>query len=258
MAKKKTGKAITPSKGLEAAYRKKLFALVDELQKNTNKTLGSIYKSNKKTLTREKNIIKAVSEEAFTKINLGEFNKNAEELAEWFVKRADSNTKIRLGKNIASVTGSTVKFKTTPEIELTLDSLLAENTSLIKSIPSQYINDVTVLVSQSVRAGRSLGDLTKELQERYDITKNRARTIARDQNNKATESINRERNKSLGITEGEWMHRSGSKQPRSSHQKAHGKRFKLDKGLLIDGEYIFPGQKINCNCSFRPVIPGLK
>ena len=36
--------------------------------------------------------------------------------------------------------------------------------------------------------------------------------------------------------------------------EADGRLFDISKGCLIDGEYIFPGELINCACSFAPVI----
>ncbi|HHN9167526.1 TPA: phage head morphogenesis protein, partial [Escherichia coli] len=47
------------------------------------------------------------------------------------------------------------------------------------------------------------------------------------------------------------------KQPRPSHVKADGKEFDLDKGLYLDGEWVLPGEAINCRCTWSPVIPGI-
>ncbi len=68
----------------------------------------------------------------------------------------------------------------------------------------------------------------------------------------------RARYQELGITEAIWCHSAAGKEPRPSHVKA-GKeklRFDVNKGALIDGEYILPGEKINCRCFAKPVIEG--
>lgn len=134
-------------------------------------------------------------------------------------------------------------------------AIVAENTALIKTIPQEYLGRVSAVVNESVKHGRDLGSLTTHLERAYNITDRRARTIARDQTNKATQALNLVKIQAAGIEEGIWVHRSGAKVPRQSHVEANGKKFRLDTGLLVDGEYIWPGLKINCHCTFRPVIP---
>lgn len=134
-------------------------------------------------------------------------------------------------------------------------AIVAENTALIKTIPQEYLSRVSAVVNESVKHGRDLGSLTTNLERAYNITERRAQTIARDQTNKTTQSLNLVKIQAAGIEEGIWVHRSGGKVPRESHVEANGKKFRLDTGLLVDGEYIWPGLKINCHCSFRPVIP---
>ena len=139
-----------------------------------------------------------------------------------------------------------------------LQAVIAENVNLIKSIPEQYLTQVETLVMQSAGRGRDLGYLADELQKRYGITKRRAALIARDQNNKATSVMQVARQTSLGITEGIWHHSHAGKVPRPSHVKANGTKFDLSKGLLLDGEWLLPGEAINCRCTWSAVIPGLQ
>lgn len=256
----KTAKPTLPNAGLEAEYRRKLDSLIKAMTDDIEKHVESVYGK------REDEIVEdaSPSKQLINLINRRmvrwqrRFNNDAETIARWFIRRSDSTTRAKLGKELAKASGMTVNFRTTKEVEDVLDGLIAENVSLIKSIPEQYHTGVNSAVMDSVRTGRDLGTLTDTLHERYGVTKRRAAMISRDQNNKATEAIGLERNKSLGITHGTWMHRSGSKEPRGSHVRANGKEFPLSDGLMIDGEMIFPGQKINCNCTFRPVIPGFK
>ena len=90
-----------------------------------------------------------------------------------------------------------------------------ENVSLIKSIASQFHTQVEGMVMRSVTEGRDLSALTKDLQKRFGVTKDRAAFIALDQNNKATSAIQRERQTALGIEEGIWMHSHAGKVPNS-------------------------------------------
>ena len=138
-----------------------------------------------------------------------------------------------------------------------LQSIIVENVNLIKSIPQHYLTEVQGLVQRSVQNGRDLGYLTEELQKRYGITKRRAATIARDQNDKATESLSRARLQSLGVTKGIWMHTSAGKTYRHTHVEMNGKEFDLSTGLYDSavGREIFPGELVNCRCTFRPLLP---
>lgn len=129
-----------------------------------------------------------------------------------------------------------------------------ENVALIKSIPAKYHNQVTFLVTEAAGQGRGRKWLEDELVALGHSTKSRAKLIAKDQLNKVTEVINVSRQRGLGITHNQWHHSSRPKQPRQAHIKADGKIYQLDKGCLIDGEYIYPGQKINCYCYSSPVI----
>ncbi len=255
----KTGEAVLPQKGLEVEYRKKLLKLIDDMNKDIDKNIHGLYKKRESEITEDASPSKELTDLLNSTMMKWKrkFSQQSVKLAKWFIGRSDSNTRRKLGKSLANATKNTVKFKTTKEVQDVLSSLISENVSLIKSIPEKFHTDLNTQVMQSVRAGRDLGSLTETLSNRYNVTKNRARIIARDQNNKATEDITRERNISLGIEEGIWMHRSGSKTPRKPHLKAHGKTFNLKKGMYIDGEWIFPGEKINCNCTFKPVILGL-
>lgn len=91
----------------------------------------------------------------------------------------------------------------------------------------------------------------------YAITKRRAKLIARDQSNKATQAIRSIEAKELGITEGVWVHVPGAKSSRKTHMQMNGKRFRLDEGLYDSavGRKVLPGELVACNCTFRAVIP---
>lgn len=115
---------------------------------------------------------------------------------------------------------------------------------------------IETLVTQSVQTGRDLATLTDELKTRFNITDRRAKLIARDQNNKATQLITRQRQQDLGITQAVWKHSHAGKVPRASHVKADGQVYDLNKGLFLDNKWTYPSVEINCRCFSRPVIQG--
>jgi len=151
--------------------------------------------------------------------------------------------------------GWSVDFQMTPAMNDAFQASLADNVGLIESIPEQYFGKVEGIVSRGYTAGRDLQAITSELKELHPVADRRAVLIARDQCNKANAVVQRTRQLELGIEEAIWMHSHGGKEPRPSHVAANGRKFKVDEGCLIDGEYILPGQLINCRCTSRAVLP---
>lgn len=185
------------------------------------------------------------------------FDKFAVSLAPRFVDRSLRHSDNALQSSL-NAAGMKVKFTMTPGMTDAYAATLTENVGLIKSIASEHLSDVEGLVMRSVQRGRDLASLTNELTVRYDITRRRAALIARDQNNKATSVLQATRQKQLGISKGVWRHSHAGKHPRPSHVRADGETFDLAKGLYLDGEWVMPGELVNCRCGWQPIIPGLE
>ena len=155
----------------------------------------------------------------------------------------------------------TINMQWTPAMTEKVDAIIAENVSLIRSIPEKYFTEVEGMVYRAVARGGDRKALADEIEanfgKRHGITRRRAEFIARDQTRKATSALSAARQQAAGITEGEWVHSGGGHKPRQSHVKAgkERKRFKLSEGCMIDGEYIMPGQLPNCGCTWKPVLP---
>ena len=240
-------RAVRPNIGIERKYKRQLVKLIDEMQHSVKYWIRAGYKKDLEQImafdspaTSMRDVIKKRFEQWQKR-----FDNTAQKLAENFVSNVDEYSKRSMRLALQDKL-PTVNFKETPAMKNALDSFVVENVNLIKSIPQKYFTEIEGLVMRSVRDGRNLADLTNELEHRYDITRKRAILIATDQNNKATETLNRVRVQELGVTKARWIHTGGSKEPRKSHQHASGKIFELDKGCLIDGEYIYPAQLINC------------
>ncbi len=160
--------------------------------------------------------------------------------------------------------GFTVKFEPTPASVKAYHAVAAEQVNLIKSIPAQYLKGVQSDVWGSVMKGGDLHSLSQALEENYGSTKKRAALIARDQNNKATATIERERQMELGITDAYLQHSGGGKEPRPTHLAADGTRYKIAKGFWDPdargkgkGAFVQPGELVNCRCTNRPILPFL-
>jgi len=248
---------VVPNVGIEAEYRRRLKRLVADMQRSIVYWLSSTYKRAEPKIAQDdlpSNSLQDTMDKLAAQWQ-AKFDKGAEKLGRWFAKKTKNYADGTL-QQILKDAGFAVEFKMTDGARDAYDAVIHEQVGLIKSIASEHLQEVQGLVMRSVQHGRDLGALSKALQKRYGVTKRRAALIARDQNNKATAVISRTRQRELGLRQAVWKHSHAGKHPRPSHVKADGEVYDLDKGLYIDGEWIFPGEKINCRCTSQPVIPG--
>jgi len=157
--------------------------------------------------------------------------------------------------------GWTVKFTRTRAVNDVMQASIGENVGLIRSIPSEYHTQVQGIVLRSVQEGRDLAHATREIEQQFGVTRRRAATISRDQNNKMTAAVARVRQQELGITQAVWVHSDAGKHPRPSHVafaagKNGGPVYNVAEGALIDGKRIWPGTEINCRCFAKPIVEG--
>lgn len=250
---------VHPNAGLRASYQKKIDSLVDAMQKSLVYWLTAAYRANEPTMAADASPAMALRDAMRKLSNYWQkrFDDAAPELAKYFAEnafsRSDGSLKAALKK-----AGFTVEFKMSREANDVYQATLSENVGLIKSIAEQHLTQVEGLVMRSVQQGRDLGFLSKELHERYGVSKRRAAFIALSQNNMATATIKRVRQDSLGITDEVWLHSHGGKHPRPTHVAADGKRFNVKKGMFLDGKWTWPGVEPGCRCVGRSVIPGLE
>lgn len=258
--RKKPSDAIMPeiktSEAIHAWYYKELMQILKDIRKELDEVLINEYHGKAKKALANDGIsdwIAHVADYMLDKWNR-RLNSISEEVAKDFIDKTVGNYDARFATMLRRK-GFTVRMQNS---ERTLDALRAamgENVGLIKSIGTEYLSKVQIHVWQSVTGGYDLATLTDNLAHDFHIARNRARTIARDQANKAHAVIEQARRKELGIKEAIWIHSHAGKQPRESHVKAHGKKFDIEKGMYIDGEWILPGEKINCRCGSKAILP---
>lgn len=262
MAKPKTIRAVHANRGIEAAYRKRMQSLIDEMHNSIQYWLKAAYR---KTPPRMAKLVEQAKDAAPVKSILQQLNELSERWIKRFDEESDGIADLYLKKMFSTSdksftqslkdAGWAVDFKMTPVMRDAFQSSLAENVGLIKSIPEKYLQQVQGVVTRSYSAGRDLESMVADLKALYPEASRRAVLIARDQSNKANAIVNRARSLELGITEAIWMHSGGGKEPRPDHVAANGKRYNIAEGCLISGEYIQPGEEINCRCTSRPVLP---
>ena len=262
----KTARCVHANPGIRSKYRKQLEKMITEMHRSVLWWVRAAYRENEERVVDNATmeVTEDASPSAWMKRVLARLQKywgekweeKAESIAESFVNRTKSQTQNSYLKAFKDA-GFTVKAKPSRVMNDSVKALIEENVSLIKSIPNTYFDKLTSMVQRSVSMGRNIQELEKEIVDLRQTTKARAKTIAVDQTNKATEAVKRAENKRLGITEGIWMHIPGKKMARKTHMQMDGKRFKLDEGLYdsAEGRNVLPGECVNCQCSYRPVIP---
>lgn len=187
------------------------------------------------------------------------FNDKAWTLAERMVGQQDAASKSSLAQSLKAMSGGlTIKTDIfNRQLGDITKAAIAENVALIKSIATDYINQVQGSVMRSIMSGQGLKDLIPALENYEGVTHRRAKNIALDQTRKVYNSINRERMKAAGVKKFEWLHSGGSQKPRQLHIEMNGNIYEIDNPPIIDertGERGYPGQAVNCRCRMLPVF----
>ena len=144
-----------------------------------------------------------------------------------------------------------------------------QNARLIKTIPEQLLDKVAEAVRAAVANGDSTKTLAMALEQSFDITKNRANFIARDQVAKLNGNITQARNLGLGLENYFWSS-SKDEKVRESHAVLENKvcswkdatiykdsiaDTKWKKRSSIGAVEKHPCQDPNCRCTSIAVIP---
>ncbi len=137
-----------------------------------------------------------------------------------------------------------------------LEKWVAENVSLIKTIPQECLERMREIVLDGYRSGISTPAIVKKIQKEYSISKSHARLIARDQIGKLNCDITRKQQQDAGVEEYEWSD-SDDERVRKRHKKLSGKRYRWDDPPVVDekrGRRCHPGQDYQCRCVALPVF----
>ncbi len=187
------------------------------------------------------------------------FAKKAKPLSEGMVKDAEKASTTNLHSSLQKLSGG-MSLKTSlsnAPLQNITKAAVAESTSLIKSIASEYLRNVEGAVLRSITSGNGLQDLVPALEQYEGQTHRRAKNIALDQTRKTYNAINRGRMEAIGIKKFMWHHSGGGAHPRQDHKEMDGTVYSFDNLPVIDqrtGERGIPGQAINCRCTMSPVF----
>lgn len=264
--KRTSVRAILPNAGLKAWYYHELVKALEAAALDATNMLSTAWSEAPPTVgiamdapSSTTRLQKALAQ--WGKRWNGKFDKLSVKVAREFARRSqrDFDTSFKAALRDS---GFTIQFKPTRKSLEAYKLVAADNVGLIRNLQASLYNRIEQDVWASVRAGADMAKLSEKLQKSYGISQKRAATISRDQNIKAKAVIESTRRQELGLSQGIWQHPRAGKHPRPVHEawgREH-KVFDLSKGLFdpVEGEYVLPGQLINCHCTSRAIIPGLE
>lgn len=180
------------------------------------------------------------------------------------VSRFSQNDWRRLAEAQASVN----LFKSEPWLNPMLEDWSRSNAQLISSIEQRYREAVADRASDMVRQGQPPAAFAKELERQYELTRSRARLIARTETSKLNGQISKARSQALGLDVYVWS-TSKDERVRASHKVLQGKVCSyrdptVYKDDVSDKEWKKrtslgayegdPGQDFQCRCVGAAVI----
>lgn len=266
--KKIKGRPLHYSAAAAERYKYRLDSLILQMTRTTRRNIEHLFKqptarayfeAHDASISSQSKILVSEMKRRFQQL----FDRRASALAGSMVDDAQRTSAQSLQSSLNALTGGlTIKTSMiTPGMRDIMKASIAENVSLIKSIPSQYFTQIEGEVMRSITSGNGLQDLLPAMQKYEGITLRRAQLISRDQTKKVYSNLNASRLKNIGMDKYEWQHSAGDVEPRPLHLEYSGRVFSLSdppviqyaKGSLpeVRGK---PGDLINCTCIMIPII----
>lgn len=159
-------------------------------------------------------------------------------------------------------------FQAEPYLRDELVSFARENTRLISKMTDEAIGEIDGIVQRGISGGRRIEEIAKDIQTRFDVTRNKAKLIARDQVAKLNGQLTQLRQKNLGVSKYIWR-TSRDERVRDSHKVMDGKTCVWDDDTVyllkgerhprsgIGGVDQHPGQDYQCRCYPEAVLEDL-
>lgn len=254
MAKKVKPTTLRPPReniALEKDYTKRLIKLTSDISKSFYYwTLATV----------NKNINKNISKQLVFNFNelLKEWDKKTKVFAKKEAMRVTKQTSSFVNSNLKNQSPEFAIKRSSKELDNSLNAIYERNYNLIKTIPqdikerfeSVFLNNVNNFDQEAIY---------NQVLTIDGITKRRAKTIARDQVQKAIGEYHATREQALGFEYYEWQ---TSKDERVStgkggHRQLEGRIYRYDTPTAVIDSYGnlgHPSQRVNCRCRRRAVI----
>lgn len=257
---RKEAKPVKPPVAEGISYNAELQKLVRMIKKDINEQIVPMLRQLEPQYTADGwvDTLSSVINQVLYKWSSPQFDVLAAQLAAKFVQSTSAVTLKRFQASMKSF-GIDV-YQDSPAFQDFVDVAIQDNTQLIKSIPSQYLERVQSIVYGNTRAGLRPSVITKQLQEQFGVTQRRAKMIATDQTLKVNGQITEKRQKEAGFEYFAWVDSDDSR-VRHHHKVLEDRVTAYGKGVYKwsnlplgeDGAPTSPGQPIRCRCIARPV-----
>jgi SPP1 gp7 family putative phage head morphogenesis protein len=262
------GEKLNYNVSVEKRYKKELQEIIKKMTNESKlkilnlfrSKIGKEYFANDDSISSSARILMNELESKYNKF----FSITSKSLAERMLESIKKISKTTLKASMKKLTGGLslntgIVSKGLKEIS---KATIAENVSLIKSIPEKYFKDITGSVMRSITTGEGLADLIPKFEKYEGISLRQAETLAHDQTSKAYSTINKIRLQNIGIKQFTWHHSNAGQKPRESHRKISGMIFSFDNlieelieaGVTNEADQGLPGWPIWCRCTMNPVI----
>ena len=259
------GEPLRPNAAVANRYQADIDRLINQMIAEYERRIKALYK-------REGGVTFDASLASQLRILLSElgskwtnnFNNLSNKSIKRLIEQADRSAGANLSESLKKLAGGiTIKTpKRTAEMTEKLKAAIAENVSLITSIPEQYHFKIEGVVMRSIQqGGEGAHDIynhaMREITTQGINVHKRARLIAQLETAKISATIQTERMKSAGVSKFRWRHSGGGAEPRELHLEYDGQVFEVDNPPIIDertGQRGMPGTIWNCKCYAEPVI----
>lgn len=236
---------------LEKDYAKRLIKLTTDIGKSfLYWTLATV----------NKNANKNISKQLVFNFNelLKEWNKKTSDFAKKEAKRTTKQVSSFVNGNFQNQSPEFALKRSVKEIDNTLNAVYERNYNLIKTIPqdikerfeSVFLNNVNNFDQEAI---------FKQVETIDGISKRRAKTIARDQVQKAIGEYHATREQALGFEYYMWQTSKDEKVStgKGGHRQLEGRLYRYDTPTAVIDSYGnlgVPSQRVNCRCRRKAVI----
>ncbi|GAB3797483.1 phage head morphogenesis protein [Virgibacillus kimchii] len=167
-------------------------------------------------------------------------------IANQFVELVNITNRSQFQEQVKSVTGID-PIEREPWLKAFMASAVKENVDYIKSIEKELHDKVQTVIIQGVRRGKSINEMGKEIRKVSDVSKARAKFIARDQAGSIHGDMTKTRHEQMGLKKFVWS-TSDDEKVRDSHAELDGKTFTWKDGA----NGLYPAIDYGCRCSAEP------
>jgi SPP1 gp7 family putative phage head morphogenesis protein len=129
----------------------------------------------------------------------------------------------------------------------------------IQKFADETINELRQMVADNAKVGYRFDKLVDRIQSRYDVSRTKAKFLARQETGLLVSKHRQVRFEDVGITRYIWR-TSGLPNVRDDHKSLNGREFLYSQPPVVDkatGRRANPGQDFNCRCVDEPILPAV-